>query len=176
VSCECPLFPPERAARRRRLARAVVRLAGLALFVADTRVAQGADMPVAIPQSYRSVASGLPVVPFGVGTGARRGDDGAIIVPPLHWEVRTQDGTLEHTLQRWAALAGYCVEWDTRRKVPIAAPGSYEGTFEAALQTVLDSTDLREGDDPLEACIYASTPPLVRITRRGEQARECSQP
>lgn len=174
MSCEFPLFTPDRVVRRRRHAGAIVRLAGLALLVSGARAAPGADLPVEIPQPYRSVASGLPVVPFGVGTGARRGDDGAIIVPPLHWEVRVQDVTLERTLQRWAAQAGYRIEWDAWRKIMIVAPGSYEGTFEAALQTVVASAGRREGDDPLEACIYADTPPLVRITLRGEQVRGCS--
>ena len=35
------------------------------------------------------------------------------------------------------------------------------------------SAGIRQSDYPLEACIYANTPPLVRITRQGEQAREC---
>ena len=174
MSCEFPLFSPDRVVRLRHRADAIVRFAGLALLAWGARTASGADMPVEIPQPYRSVASGLPVVPFGVGTGARRGDDGAIIVPPLHWEVRIQDLTLERTLQRWAAQAGYRIEWDARRKIPIGVPGSYEGTFEAALQTVVDSAGRSEGDGPLEACIYANTPPLVRITLRGEQVHGCS--
>ena len=52
-------------------------------------------------------------------------------------------------------------------------PDVVEGTFETALKTLLNSAGIRQSDYPLEACIYANTPPLVRITRQGEQAREC---
>jgi len=45
-----------------------------------------------------------------------------------------------------------------------------------ALQTVLNSAGIRQSDYPLEACIYANDPPLVRITRQGEQSRECEAP
>jgi hypothetical protein len=38
----------------------------------------------------------------------------------------------------------------------------------------LSSPGIRMSDFPLEACIYANTPPLVRITRQGEQTRECA--
>jgi len=90
--------------------------------------------------------------------------------------VRTQDITLVHTLERWTAQAGYRLKWDAQRNFLIGAPDSYEGTFEAALQSVLSSSGIRQSDYPLEACIYANTPPLVRITRQGEQARECAAP
>lgn len=146
----------------------------LAALAASAGVTRGAEALETIPQPYRSEASGLPVVPFGVGTGARRGEGGATLVPPLHWDVLTQDITLARTLERWAAQAGYRVKWDAQRNFLIGAPDSYEGTFEAALQTVLGSPGIRQSDYPLEACIYANSPPLVRITRLGEQARECA--
>jgi hypothetical protein len=69
--------------------------------------------------------------------------------------------------------AGYRVKWDAQRNFLIGAPDSVDGTFEAALKSVLNSAGIRQSDYPLEACIYANTPPLVRITRQGEQAREC---
>jgi hypothetical protein len=76
------------------------------------------------------------------------------------WEVRPSDITLSKTLERWAAVAG--------------APDVYVGSFEGALQHLLSSPGIRLSDFPLEACIYANTPPLVRITRQGEQTRECA--
>jgi len=109
----------------------------------------------------------LPVVPYaghGIGPEPR---------PPGHWSVLVQDITLEHTLQRWGAQAGVRLKWDAQRNFLIGAPDTIEGTFETALKTVLDSAGIRQSDYPLEACFYANDPPLVRITRRGEQAREC---
>ena len=112
-----------------------------------------------------SDAVSLPVVPF---------TQAGIANPALgHWSVLVQDITLARTLERWGAQAGYRVKWDARRNFLIGAPDTVDGTFEAALKTVLDSAGIRQSDYPLEACIYANTPPLVRITRQGEQAREC---
>ena len=107
----------------------------------------------------------LPVVPYAVGG---TGD------PPLaRWSVLVQDITLARTFERWGAQAGYRVKWDARRNFLIGAPDSVDGTFETAVKTILGSAGIRQSDYPLEACIYANTPPLVRITRQGEQAREC---
>jgi len=106
----------------------------------------------------------LPVAPWPAAAAS---------APAARWEVRTQDITLSHTLERWAAQAGYRLKWDASRNFLIGAPDVYDGGFEDALLAVLASAGIRASDYPLEACIYANTPPLVRITRQGEQAREC---
>ena len=113
-------------------------------------------------------APALPVVPYVAATGVPSASG--------HWTVLVQDITLARTLERWGAQAGYRVKWDAQRNFLIGAPDSVEGSFEAALKAVLDSAGIRQSDYPLEACIYANTPPLVRITRQGEQARECEAP
>lgn len=109
----------------------------------------------------------LPVVPY---VGPRGGDSST------HWSVLVQDITLERTLQRWGAQAGVRLKWDAQRNFLIGAPDTIEGTFETALKTVLNSAGIRQSDYPLEACIYANDPPLVRITRQGEQSAECEAP
>lgn len=118
---------------------------------------------VANAQVTASGAAPLPVAPFGPGTSAAA----------LRWEVKATDVTLAKTLERWAAAAGHRLKWDASRDFLIGAPDQYVGTFEGALQHVLRSPGIRYSDHPLEACVYANTPPLVRITRQGEQAREC---
>lgn len=90
------------------------------------------------------------------------------------WEVRVQDITLERVLRRWCLAAGYRLQWDAERNFLIAAPDAYKGSFEAALRTVLGSAGIQQSDYPLEACVYANRPPLVRVTRQGGQARECT--
>jgi hypothetical protein len=110
----------------------------------------------------------LPVAPYAAPAGAE--------AAPGRWSVLVQDITLARTLERWGAQAGYRVKWDAQRNFLIGAPDSVDGTFETALKTVLNSAGIRQSDYPLEACIYANTPPLVRITRQGEQARECDAP
>ena len=112
--------------------------------------------------------STLPVAPYAGGASA--GPDTA------HWRVLVQDITLARTLERWGAQAGYRLKWDAQRNFLIGAPDIIDGSFETALKTVLNSAGIRQSDYPLEACIYANTPPLVRITRQGEQARECEAP
>ncbi len=110
----------------------------------------------------------LPVQPYVSAT--------AVSPSSGRWNVLVQDITLARTLERWGAQAGYRVKWDAQRNFLIGAPDSVEGSFETALKTILDSAGIRHSDYPLEACIYANTPPLVRITRQGEQARECEAP
>ncbi len=114
---------------------------------------------------HASAEVALPVAPYA---GAVAADPA-----PARWSVLVQDITLARTLERWGAQAGYRVKWDAQRNFLIGAPDIVEGTFETALKTILNSAGIRQSDYPLEACIYANTPPLVRITRQGEQAREC---
>ena len=129
-------------------------------------LARAAEPLQAVASPWRaSAAAALPVAPYASAVAA----DPA----PAHWSVLVQDITLARTLERWGAQAGYRVKWDAQRNFLIGAPDSVEGTFETALKTLLNSAGIRQSDYPLEACIYANTPPLVRITRQGEQAREC---
>jgi hypothetical protein len=134
----------------------------------------GASAPAPAADPFRSVSqawhapgepAALPVVPYARAAATDR--------TAGHWNVLVQDITLARTLERWGAQAGYRIKWDAQRNFLIGAPDSVDGSFETALRAVLDSAGIRQSDYPLEACIYANTPPLVRITRQGEQAREC---
>jgi len=117
---------------------------------------------------HASVEAALPVLPYASAVPATTADRAG-----ARWSVLVQDITLARTLERWGAQAGYRVKWDAQRNFLIGAPDSVEGTFETALKAILGSAGIRQSDYPLEACIYANTPPLVRITRQGEQAHEC---
>ena len=129
---------------------------------------------LSLARAAQALEAPLPVVPYAAAP---------VPVPvPLpdtvsaRWSVLVQDITLARTLERWGAQAGVRVKWDAQRNFLIGAPDTIEGSFEAALRTLLGSAGIRQSDYPLEACIYANTPPLVRITRQGEQARECEAP
>ena len=111
----------------------------------------------------------LPVAPYGAASSP-----GAPAAVELRWEVKASDVMLAKTLERWAAAGGHKLKWDASRNFLIGAPDLYVGTFEGALQHVLRSPGIRYSDYPLEACVYANTPPLVRVTRQGEQSRECA--
>jgi len=82
------------------------------------------------------------------------------------WEVRTADLTLK---------AGYRVRWDAKKNLLVEAPDVFVGTFEQAMRQALSSPGIAYGDYPLEACVYPNNPLLIRITRQGEQARECPE-
>jgi len=143
-------------------------LTACALAACASAVAQAAPTePLeSLPHSYHAATRPLPVAPFASAASAPRA--------PQRWDVLTQDITLARTLERWAGVAGYRLKWDAQRNFLIGAPDSVQGSFEMALQTILASAGIRQSDYPLEACIYANSPPLVRITRQGEQARECA--
>ena len=132
-------------------------------------VARAAEPFQTVVQPWHAAGElALPVAPYAGAVAAE--------APIARWSVLVQDITLARTLQRWGAQAGYRVKWDAQRNFLIGAPDSVEGTFETALKALLNSAGIRQSDYPLEACIYANTPPLVRITRQGEQARECDAP
>ncbi len=143
----------------------VVLLPGALLACGLVAARAGEPLQAATPLSHAVGEPALPVAPYAA---TRTGD-----APVVHWAVLVQDITLARTLERWGAQAGVRVKWDAQRNFLIGAPDSVEGTFETALKAILSSAGIRQSDYPLEACIYANTPPLVRITRQGEQAREC---
>src|ERR1700750_1219251 len=141
-------------------------VSALAATACASALARAAESFQAVAEPWRASGDAtLPVVPYASAVAT----DQAV----ARWSVLVQDITLARTLERWGAQAGYRVKWDAQRNFLIGAPDSVEGTFEAALKTILNSAGIRQSDYPLEACIYANTPPLVRITRQGEQAREC---
>lgn len=89
------------------------------------------------------------------------------------WEIHPNDVRLDVAFKRWSDKAGYSFRWDADRYVLVSAQTVLKGTFESAVNTVLKSPGIRLSDYPLEACIYANEPPLLRVTRLGDQAKEC---
>lgn len=92
--------------------------------------------------------------------------------PPLEkWDVQIADVNLFATFDRWGRKAGYRVKWDATRHVLIDAPGEIEGSFEEAVEGVLGSPGVSQSEYPLEVCFYPNK--VARITRRGDQQKEC---
>lgn len=89
------------------------------------------------------------------------------------WEIQVKDITLASTFQRWAAVAGWQVRWDARKHVLVEAPDRIGGSFEDAVTAVLEGPGIAGSAYPLEVCFYPNQPPLARITRKGEQDKEC---
>ncbi len=93
--------------------------------------------------------------------------------PAPSWTVDVRDVTLANTFTRWAEAAGQRVRWDADKHILVDAPDTLRGTFEDAITAVLSSPGIAQGAFPLEVCFYPNNPPLARITRKGEQGKEC---
>ena len=93
--------------------------------------------------------------------------------PASLWEMRLQDITLAQTLQRWSQQAGWKLIWDVDKHILIDSPHQFKGSFEEAVGLLLAAPSFVAAGLPLEVCFYPNTPPLARITRKGEQDKEC---
>lgn len=91
------------------------------------------------------------------------------------WTTLATDGRLANTFDRWAKTQGMKLVWDAQKHVMLSSGDSFTGTFEEAVNRALSSPAIRQSEYPLEACIYPNNPPVVRITRLGEQSNECPQ-
>jgi hypothetical protein len=158
----------------------VAGLAAMSCCIAVHAKGRGAKGPPPLERQVVQLSSDALPTPVRPGVPeaepASLSPPAMVDTPPhaaLRWEVRPSDITLARTLERWAMVAGHKLKWDASRNFLIGASDVYLGSFEGALQQVLSSSGIRFSDYPLEACIYTNTPPLVRITRQGEQAREC---
>lgn len=89
------------------------------------------------------------------------------------WEILPTDTRLATALERWAKQAGYSFRWDAERHALIEGAHTFLGTFEQAVRGALDTPGIALSAYPLESCIYPNNPPLLRITRKGEQAKDC---
>jgi len=92
------------------------------------------------------------------------------------FEVKLSDIKLSTAMSRWAADNGVRIRWDADKHVLIGAPMVFNAanTFDAVTQA-LSTPGIKNSDYPLEVCEYPNRPPLLRITRQGEQAKDCPQ-
>lgn len=89
------------------------------------------------------------------------------------WQIDLKDIYLANTFQRWASGANWRVRWDAKKNVLIEAPDQIAGSFEDAVRIVLEAPGIANSAHPLEVCFYPNTPPLARITLKGEQDKDC---
>jgi hypothetical protein len=89
------------------------------------------------------------------------------------WDIQLKDINIANVFHRWANKAGYRVRWDAQKHFMVEAPDNLTGSFEDVVNAVLESPGIAKGAYPLEVCFYPNTPPLARITRQGDQDKEC---
>ena len=139
-----------------------------------------AAMPAAAP--VREEGAGPSA---GVTTSAvQMGEPAAPLtpaLPPKRWEVKVSDVRLAATFERWAnesaadGREAYKILWDAEKHVLIDASPTYGGSLLDAVEAALSTPAIRRSAYPLEACLYPNTPPLIRITKRGEQTEACPE-
>ena len=146
---------------------------------------------VALPNPFANTApaqpqppiqQAAPAIPAPIGSAVPPTSISpqAVLPPPQQvqsaasvWSLELSDITIANAFQRWARTSGYKIKWDAARNILVGAPDQVDGTFEQAVAKVLASPGIRNGEYPLEVCFYPNTPKLARITRRGEQEKEC---
>lgn len=89
------------------------------------------------------------------------------------WAIEATDARLIDSFTRWAKQAGIQLRWDAGRHIEVGAVDIYSGTVEQAMVAALSSPSVSNSDYPLEICFYPNRPQLARVTRRGEQWRDC---
>jgi hypothetical protein len=84
----------------------------------------------------------------------------------MRWQVTTSDVTLRQALMRWAKDAGWQVSWEISYDYPVQLEGSFNGTFEDAVDQFMGS--LRYSDYPALACMYEANH-VVRVLHYGDK-------
>lgn len=119
--------------------------------------------------TFRLTGNSLSVTRQAGPVGAASGIDAL-----KRYEVRLSDVRLHVAMQRWAAESGVRLRWDADRHLLISAPTIFEArTALQAIGMALDTPGIAQSEYPLEVCEYPNVPPLLRITRQGEQSRDC---
>lgn len=129
-------------------------------------------------------ADALPIVPLSQEPQSGDGESSRTLVPAAGeqagdglkqrvWKIQDGDIRLSDALKRWAADAGYQLQWEADRHVMISGNGSFYGDFENAVVDALKTPGILFSAYPLEVCFYPNSPPLARVTRQGEQAQYC---
>lgn len=68
------------------------------------------------------------------------------------WRVKATDRNVREILSRWSTEAGWQLSWEVPNDVELHATASFQGSFEDALEQLLNS--LQGSDYPLSACTY----------------------
>jgi hypothetical protein len=133
------------------------------------------SLPQNIPGTSSAAAATAPVDPKVTDAPSVPTVEAPPVRPLKTWSIRATDGRLATTFERWAKAENMKLVWDAQQHVMLSSSDTFTGTLTEALNRVLSSPAIRLSSYPLEACIYPNDPPLLRITRVGEQSLECPQ-
>ncbi len=138
---------------------------GVNLVISDAsiEISRPAQIPApqaapAVPQVTAVASAGQPPAP----------------PPKRAFEVRLSDVKLATAFDRWARANNVSVRWDADKHVLVEAQMTFMATdvFDAISQA-LATPGIQDSEYPLEVCEYPNTPLLLRVTRQGEQIKDC---
>ncbi|HTH73833.1 MAG TPA: toxin co-regulated pilus biosynthesis Q family protein [Trinickia sp.] len=84
--------------------------------------------------------------------------------PVREWHLSLADHTVKTALTRWAKEDGWQLVWDVPLDFGVDADATVTGTFEQALQAVVDA--LKKSETPIQAILYRGNK-VLRIVAKG---------
>jgi hypothetical protein len=84
--------------------------------------------------------------------------------PVRAWHLSVSDHTVKTALARWAKEDGWQLVWDVPIDFGVDADATVHGTFEQALQAVVDA--LKKSETPIQAVMYRGNK-VLRIVAKG---------
>ena len=84
--------------------------------------------------------------------------------PPPIWRMDVADKSIRSVLERWAKQAGWQLVWEVPVDFGVDASATLHGTFEEALQSVIDA--LAGSSTPIQAVLYRGNK-VLRIVPKG---------
>lgn len=84
--------------------------------------------------------------------------------PVRAWHLSVSDHTVKAALTRWATEDGWQLVWDVPIDFGVDADATVNGTFEQALQAVVDA--LKKSETPIQAVMYRGNK-VLRIVAKG---------
>jgi hypothetical protein len=84
--------------------------------------------------------------------------------PVRTWQLSVSDHTVKTALARWAKEDGWQLVWDVPIDFGVDADATLHGTFEQALQAVVDA--LKKSETPIQAVMYRGNK-VLRIVAKG---------
>lgn len=137
--------------------------ATLAAAPADGTIPIAGQAPVVPAQASKTSSTVVPVILAVSGPAAA--SPVATAPPPQQvWRMEVSDKTVRTALARWAHEAGWQLMWDAPVDFSLDASATVHGTFEEALQSVVDA--LASSSTPIQAVLYRGNK-VLRIVPKG---------
>lgn len=127
-----------------------------------------AAAPTSVPANPPAVATGTARTTPALAPAATTAGDPSPSVPPAEpvreWHLSVADHTVKTALTRWAKEDGWQLVWNVPIDFGVDADATVTGTFEQALQAVVDA--LKKSETPIQAVLYKGNK-VLRVVAKG---------